>query len=295
MTTTRLPLPADLRAQVLAAAADARAAGRSLTEVAVISPAEAFRRAAEAFSHVLGALEASQWELPVLRDLDVQGLTGHLLGVERDVQQALTGGTDVADADHVGSTQPAALDQAGRPPEQTLAAWEAAVEETLRLVTDRLEDPSPVALHGLRLPPGPLLVVRAFELWAHEDDVRQAAGLPARAPEPPVLHLMTALAVQALPRGMRLAGTASGALDLHLVLTGPGGGTWDVRLGRECDTDRADHDDGAVPEVGIVIDAVTFCRLVANRVSPQGLELDVTGAVSYAPEVLAGAAALALD
>jgi uncharacterized protein (TIGR03083 family) len=293
MTAMRLPLPTDLRTRVLAAAADARAAGRSLVEGPVISSAEAFRRAAEAFADLLGALEARQWQLPVLRDLDVQALTGHLLGVERDVQRALAGGTDVADADHVGSTQPAALAQAGRPPDETLAAWEAAVAETLRLVTDRLEDSPPVAVHGMRLPLGSLLVVRAFELWAHENDVRRAAGLPERAPEPPVLRLMTALAVRALPGGVRLAGTASAALDLHLVLTGPGGGTWDVPLGRG-DTDRTDGAE-AVPEVGIVVDGVSFCRLVANRVSPEELELHVTGSVSHVSEVLAGAAALALD
>jgi uncharacterized protein (TIGR03083 family) len=289
MTAARLPLPDDLRARVLAASAAARPPGRALPEVPAISPATAFRHAADALAHLLGGLDPGQWQLPVLRDLDVQQLTGHLLGVERDVHRALAGEDDVADADHVDSTQSAALDQAGRPPRQTLTTWRAAVAETLALVARRLGDPAPVALHGMRLPIGPLLVVRAFELWTHENDVRRAAGLPERAPEPAVLALMTALAVQALPQGMELAGTQYRGLDLHLVLTGPGGGTWNLRLGADQDTD------GSVPEVVIVADGVDFCRLVANRASPGDVVLQVSGATYAAPDVLAGAAALALD
>jgi uncharacterized protein (TIGR03083 family) len=293
MTTARLALPTDLRARVLAASVAARPPGRMLSEVPAISPAEAFRRAAEALADLLGRLEHGQWHLPVLRDLDVQELTGHLLGVERDVRRALAGDDDVADADHVGSTQSAALGQAGRPPQQTLGTWRAAVAETIALVARRLDDPAPVALHGMRLPIGPLLVVRAFELWTHENDVRRAAGLPERAPEPAVLQLMTALAVRALPQGMRLAGTHSRALDLHLVLTGPGGGTWDLRLAADEGTDEGTDD--STPEVVIVADGVGFCRLVANRASPGEVVLQVSGATYAAPDVLAGAAALALD
>jgi uncharacterized protein (TIGR03083 family) len=289
MTDLRLPLPADLRARVLAASADARPPGKGLPEVPAISPADAFRRAAEALADLLCRLDPGQWQLPVLRDLDVQQLTGHLIGVERDVHRALAGEHDVADADHVRSTQRAALEEVGHPPQQTLTAWRAAVEQTLGVVAPRLTDPTPVALHGMRLPVGPLLVVRAFELWTHENDIRRAAGLPQRAPEPSVLQSMTALAVRALPHGMELAGVDSAALDLHLVLTGAGGGTWDLRLGAGV------RSDVPVPEVLIVADAVGFCRLVANRASPAEVVLQVSGATSAATAVLAGAAALALD
>jgi uncharacterized protein (TIGR03083 family) len=289
MTEFRVPLPADLRARVLAASADARPPGRGLPEVPAIPPAEAFRRAADALADLLAGLQPGQWRRPVLRDLDVEELTGHLIGVERDIQRALAGEVGVADADHVASTQPTALAQAGVPPEVTRTAWRAAVEETLELVAHRVQDRAPVAVHGMRLPVGPLLVVRAFELWTHENDVRRAAGLPQRAPEPPVLQLMTALAVQALPHGMQRAGQGSATLDLHLVLTGAGGGTWDLRLGPDGGTG------GSIPEVVIVAEGGAFCRLVANRASPRDVVLQVSGAASAASAVLAGAAALALD
>jgi len=48
-------------------------------------------------------------------------------------------------------------------------------------------------------------------------------------------------------------------------------------------------------EVAIVADAVGFCRLVADRITPADLGAQVSGAAGAADVVLAGAAALALD
>jgi hypothetical protein len=76
-------------------------------------------------------------------------------------------------------------------------------------------------------------------------------------------------------------------VGVHLVLTGPGGGTWDLAIGAGPAAPAA--------RVAIVADAVGFCRLVANRVSPGGLRPHVTGDPGRAAQVLAAAAALALD
>jgi hypothetical protein len=109
---------------------------------------------------------------------------------------------------------------------------------------------------------------------------------------------MTELVVQLLPEGMARAGGSREPLALHLVLTGAGGGTWDVALGER--SGETAVPEGAVPEVAVVevavvADAVRFCRLVANRISPGELRAHVSGAVAAADRVLAGAAALALD
>ena len=281
------PLPAGLRDRVLAAALEARAGGRALPEVPEISPVEAFRRAADAFLGLLTALPAGAWGTPALRDLDVQGLVGHLTGVEEDVQRALDGDPGVADAEHVASTQPAAEREAGRSPEDTSRTWRAAAERTLARVSAADLD-AVVLLHGMRLPLGALLVVRAFELWTHESDIRRVGELPASVPDDATLRLMTALAVRLLPHGAARVGDVVPRADVHLVLTGGGGGTWDVVLGERSAAT-------AVPEVAIVADAVRFCRLVADRISPAELGASVTGATVLAPTVLAGAAALALD
>jgi uncharacterized protein (TIGR03083 family) len=283
---TGTPLPAGLRERVLTAAREARAAGRALPETPDISPVEAFSRAADALAGLLAVLDDAHWRLPVLRDLDVQGLAGHLVGVENDVQRALAGDPDVARVDHVASTQPVAEEQAGRPPEETRRIWRAAAERTLTQVRARRLD-EVIAVHGLRLPLGALLVVRAFELWTHENDIRTAAGLPASVPDAATLRLMTDLAVGMLPFGVARVADPLPALDVHLVLTGAGGGTWDVPLGA--------RPAGEVPEVAIVADAVGFCRLVADRITPGELGAHVSGDVSHAATVLTGAAALALD
>jgi uncharacterized protein (TIGR03083 family) len=280
-------LPAELRQRVLAAARELRAPGRALPDVPDISPVEAFSRAADAFHGLLGTLADDVWRRPVLRDLDVAGLVGHLTGVEDDVQRALDGDHDVACADHVASTQPAAERAAGRAPEEVRGAWRAAAERTLRQVRDADLD-AVVRVHGMRLPIGSLLVVRAFELWTHENDIRRAAALPASVPDPATLRLMTDLAVRLLPYGVARASDPVTPVDVHLVLTGPGGGTWDVAVG-----ERAEPVD--VPEVAIVADAVGFCRLVSARIAPGDLGAHVRGAERHADAVLAGAAALALD
>ena len=275
----------DLRERVLAAARAARATGRALPDRPEVSPREAFTRAVDAFSRLISALPAGAWRTPVLRDLDVQGLVGHLTGVEDDVQRALDGDPDVAGADHVASTQAVAESQAGRLPDDTWREWLAAAERTLARVRTADLD-AVVAVHGMRLPLRGLLVVRSFELWTHEDDVRRVVGLPASVPDPAVLRLMTGLAASLLPQGVAQVTDELPSVDVHLVLTGAGGGTWDVPIGERV---------AAAPEVAIVADAVRFCRLVAARLGVDELGGHVTGEPGLAGAVLAGAAALALD
>ena len=278
-------LPAGLRERVLEASRQARAVGHSVPEVVEISPAEAFSRAADAFHRLLCALDDDAWRIPVLRGLDVQGLVGHLIGVEYDVHRCLSGDPEVADASHVESTQPAAARQAGRPAARTRADWRRAADHTLDLVHAAGDPCAEVAMHGMRLPLSGLLVARAFELWTHDNDIRRVAGLPETVPDPPTLALMTRLAARLLPHAAARTGLHE-PVNLHLVLTGPGGGTWDIAVG-------AGPPDPV--SIRIVADAVGFCRLVANRAAPADLDLHVTGDPGRAAGVLAAASALALD
>lgn len=277
-------LPPELRSRVLAASLDKRRAGRYTPAPPPVTPLEALSRAGEAFGGVLGELSDDQWLLPVLRGLDIQGLVGHLIGVERDVQRSLHGDPQVADADHVASTQSAAEDHHGEAPGRTLRAWRKGLAQSLSAFATA--DPAqPVALHTMRLRAESLMLVRTFELWAHENDVRRATGRPASVPDDSTLTLMTDLAVRSLPIGAARTRLRE-PVALRLVLTGPGGGTWTVRLGPE---------DGTPAEVGIVTDAVGFCLLAANRIDPGDLALDPRGDVSRLGDVLSCASSLALD
>jgi len=282
------PLPADLRERVLAASLLARGAGQTVPAVPQISADEAFARAADAFYGLLGALSDEGWKTEALRGLDVQGLVGHMIGVEHDTHRALAGDPAVADAEHVESTQDWAVRQADRSPALTRDEWYRGAEVTLELA--RAADGAPegrLAVHGMRLPLGDLLVVRAFELWVHENDIRRAVGLPPSVPDPPVLRMMSDLAARMLPYAAARMGLHP--VDVHLVLTGPGGGTWDMAVGQGA---------GGAPGqegVAIVADAVGFCRLAANRVTPAELGPHITGDEGRAVSVLAAASTLALD
>ena len=142
-------------------------------------------------------------------------------------------------------------------------------------------------MHGIRLPLGDLLVVRAFELWVHDNDIRRAVGLRPSVPDPPVLRLMSDLAARMLPYAAARMGLHP--VDVHLVLTGPGGGTWDVAIGQGAGRDPGQE--GVV----IVTDAVGFCRLAANRLTPAELGPHITGDEARVAGVLAAATTLALD
>jgi uncharacterized protein (TIGR03083 family) len=278
-----LALPPGLRERVLAASLRARDAGRPVPDAPEISPVEAFSRAASAFYAVLCFLSDDDWRTQVLRGLDVQGLVGHLIGVEHDVHRALTGDPEVASADHVESTQAAADGQAARPPAQTRADWRRAADRSLDLTRPAGARGTRVAMHGMRLPVSALLVVRAFELWTHENDIRQAVGWAASVPDPSTLRLMTDLAARLLPHA---AAGLPEPVDVRLVLTGPGGGTWDVTMGGQPPAPAA---------LSIVADAVGFCRLAANRITPAELDANITGDPSSAAAILAAATTLALD
>jgi uncharacterized protein (TIGR03083 family) len=277
-------LPSGLRDRVMSASHQVRPPGKAVPEIVEDSPPEAFAHAADAFGQMLGALAPDDWHTPVLRDLDVQGLVGHLTGVERDVQRSIAGDPAVGSAEHVQSTQSAALEQAGRTPEETTAQWRDAVDRTLSLAGESDLD-AMVAIHGVGLRARDLLVARTFELWTHENDIRGVTGLPPSVPAPSTLRPMTDLATALLPFGAAIT-NLSEPISVHLVLTGPGGGTWDVAVGEPASDLAA---------VGIITDAVSFCRLFANRINPADVPMHVTGDERRATSVLTAAAALALD
>jgi uncharacterized protein (TIGR03083 family) len=301
-------LPMGLRERVITASLLARGVGQTVPAVPEISADEAFARAADAFYGLLGALSDDGWKTQALRGLDVQGLVGHLTGVEEDTHRALAGDPAVADVEHVKSTQDQAVRQAGRSPALTRDEWRRAAEVTLELARAGGRDlaadggtsehgasehgasehgAARIAVHGIRLPLDDLLVVRAFELWVHENDIRRAVGLRPSVPDPPVLCLMSDLAARMLPYAAARMGLYP--VDVHLVLTGPGGGTWDVAIGQG--TGRDPGQEGVV----IVTDAVGFCLLAANRLTPAELGPHITGDEARVADVLAAATTLALD
>jgi uncharacterized protein (TIGR03083 family) len=280
-------VPGALRERALAAAAAARRPGAPLHPPARISGVEAMRRAVTALDELLAALPAEAWDRRALRELDVRGVVGHLLGIEEHFAVALAGGPDaLAGGRHVAATQDAADRQAGRPPADVRRAWAAAASANVAAAA-AVDPDALLPFYGIELRADDVLVVRAFELWVHEEDIRRAAGLPPADPDPERLARMVSLAARLLPAGASLAGVDRPAPPVRLVLVGAGGGTFDVRL------------DGGLPDAPpasrVVVGAADFCRIVGNREDGVTTGARLSGDLAVAADALAGAAALAFD
>ncbi len=278
------------RSRILAAVFANRPAGYPLESVELISGAETFARMTDRLDALLGELRLEEWRAGTIRGLDVQQLVGHLLGVEAAFAAAVQGSAEPADVDHVDSTRAMARAQAGRDPGSTRSDWSALVAATKATVTDGRDQTAPVRMHGVTFELDAFLVVRAFELWTHEEDIRRATGRPVADPDAATLSRMTGLATALLPAGMARAG-GTGPGTVRLVLTGPGGGTWDVGLAGG--VSRAEP--GRTFDTHVVVDAAAFCRVVANRSTLEEAAPVLAGGQAPARLLFAGAAALALD
>jgi uncharacterized protein (TIGR03083 family) len=234
---------------------------------------------------LLAELSIDEWRLHALRDLDVQGLVGHLIGVEECFAAALAGQGGEGATDHVAATQPYAVAQAERAPADTHRDWLAAAGRTLDLAESCPDPFAPADFFGVTMPLDDVMVVRSFELWVHEEDVRTACGRPLSGPDDARLFRMTRLVTALLPIGMALADRPPEGRVARLVLTGPGGGTFLVPPGT--DHRRAD--------ARIVLDATVFCRVVGARQAVASAGALLSGDEELGSDVLAGAARLALD
>jgi uncharacterized protein (TIGR03083 family) len=287
----RVNWPPGLRDRILAGALSSRDAGRPVDPPPGISPQEAFQRTVRAMDALLTDLLDYEWTATALRGLTVQGLIGHLIGVERDFHNTVRGvvSGQPGAGDHVGSTQGSALEQLGKSPDQTLHEWRQAVAHTVAVLPDSNEadrPAPPVSMHGLTLPLGDFLVVRAFEMWTHDEDIRRATGRPLCPPDDATLSLMSRLAATLLPYAIARSGRSAPGV-VRLVLTGRGGGTFTVQVGP--------LSDGAPDRTRLIMDTVQFCRVVADRLADTDITVDVSGDAELATAALTGARSLALD
>lgn len=280
--------PGDLRAGVLAAATDRRSPGwpAALAGRRAATETEVYRERTTALAAVLdGVADWSATAAPYA--WTVHGLLGHLVAVERYFAAALgVPGYDhpTADtADHIAFTQATVDDELRRAPAETLSTWKGIVADCLAALDAGLVDlEARIEFHGFPMGAGTLLVVRGFELWTHDDDIRRAGGRPTSAPPADVVRAMSQRSVESLPA---LTPVTNATNAVRVVLTGDGGGVWDLRLG----------DPGAPvgDELVVIADAVDYCRLVARRLDPADLDADVAGDPAVLPALWDAARVLA--
>jgi uncharacterized protein (TIGR03083 family) len=132
-----------------------------------------------------------------------------------------------------------------------------------------------------------LLVVRTFELWTHGNDIREAIGRPADDLDEDRLSLMVGELMRVIPLGLALSGCPQPGRTARLQLTGMGGGNFDVALDPSTPV--------GTPDITLTADVIDLCRLAANRLSPDALDVIVDGDRRLLEPVLVGAAAFAAD
>ena len=285
-------LPAGLGDRILAAATTGARPARHRGWSTAGGADTAFLTTAVELRQLLDALADDEWTNPtgVAGGASVRDLVLHLVGVERYLLGQL-GRRPRIEAprpeDHYSVLRAAAADLDEADPADIVRAWWSEMLELVAACAE-LGPEHDIAYHHLASPIRSLLVVRTFELWTHDDDIRRAVGIPANQLDHERLTLMSTALVEALSLGMALAGTTQPGRTVRIDLTGPGGGTSFV-------TALSPGEIAGIPDLTIETSALDLCRLASNRLSIDRLEAVVEGDRSLLEPVLVGAIAFAMD
>jgi len=154
-------------------------------------------------------------------------------------------------------------------------------------VCSELDPQHEVAYHHLGGTVRGMLVVRTFELWTHDDDIRRAVNRPAHPLDGERLRLMSSELMSVLNLGMLLSDTTQPGRSARFNLMGTGGGSYDVPL--------APGEIAGAADITITTTALDICRLASNRLPADLIDLAVDGDRSLLEPILVGAGAFACD
>jgi hypothetical protein len=196
-----------------------------------------------------------------------------------------TGEADRRRARHVEWARPVVRATAGLPTPVLRRRWRETAE-VLANAARGARGAVRLDLHGLQVSVDGGMVLRTLELWAHLDDIARATGRRRPRLDARRLRAMSAVLAESLPIAVALAGHGDVRGRVRLVLTGPGGGTYDVALGGAGDED---------PACTVTVDVVDLCRLAAARTAPDRIEVRVDGAEPVAAAMLASVSTFAMD
>jgi hypothetical protein len=128
------------------------------------------------------------------------------------------------------------------------------------------------------------LVIRAFETWTHLDDIRRTRARPGYVPPASVLRSMADLSMRVVPYALVVTGRAHPGTSVRIVLTGPGGRSWDV-------PGAPGERPAAEPPTVMTADIVDWCRRFSDRLDPAALAVTVDGNRDLAADIVAAAPA----
>ncbi len=249
-----------------------------------LSPVDLYRARVAALEQLLDTLADEDWERRATPyQWTVHGLVAHLLVIEQctaamfglgkmpsgDENDHLAVGRALIDTELLGSP----LSTAGR--------WRTAARQISdHIGSDAFRPNAPATLHGWPFTGSSLLVARAFELWTHVNDIARAVGRLERPTPAEELRTMSSFSVATLPYTLSLVDPLLSFSSARVVLTGPGGGTFDIGTGERTTL--------------IVADVVDYCRMVARRIDPDVLDSTIEGDTELAGALLRASQAFAV-
>jgi uncharacterized protein (TIGR03083 family) len=271
--------PDDVRRRLLGHAA---AAPPQLSRT--LTPVDLYRARVVALETMLETLADQDWARRANPyQWSVHGLIAHLLVIEQCTAALFGLATMPAgdENDHLAVGRSLIESELLGSPLSTADRW----RETARQISDHIGSDSfqpnaPAGLHGWPFTGSSLLVARAFELWTHVNDIERAVGRLERTTPAEELRTMSSFSVATLPYTLSLVDPVQTLSSARVVLTGPGGGTFDIGTGERTTL--------------IVADVVEYCRMVARRIDPDALDSTIEGDIELAGALLRASQAFAV-
>jgi len=282
--------PPQLRSQVLAGALANRPAEHHPFVPADVHLIESARLLA-----LLRGLDDAEWAAPVgpfFPDWTVQDLAAHLassealLAIELGVDPLVPESESQPDA----RAHAAVARHRGLAPSDTLAEL-ADLYALVHAALVGLGDAASTRIvqwFGLDLSLDYALTQRSFEIWTHADDIRAAIGVDAVPPPAGSLETMSHAAVETIPIMLSATGIDAEGRRARVVLTGDGGGRYDLALG------LAGAAADGEPDVELELDVVEFCKAVGDRRTAADLTYRGAGDLELAAGIMRALPALAV-
>ncbi|MDQ1534229.1 MAG: hypothetical protein QOF28_1990, partial [Actinomycetota bacterium] len=236
--------PRDVRASVFERAR-ARRAPRTQTPVEVHTEVES------ALVELLDDVPESALDLPTFNGLTVRELVAHLAAMESVLAMWMGVPTiPEVEEERIEERTAAVVEMTrGWAFADVIALW----RRSMAAVRAAAPDAATSRWFSSVMPTDLVLLVRAFETWTHTDDIRRSLDRALDMPSASALRTMAEGSMTMVPSALHKSGLSRPGRTARIVLTGPGGGDWNVPMEVGAEVGE--------PDVTLTLPIVHWCRL----------------------------------